>query len=145
MDTNFNDNSDEQPLDPNLKEYVVRPNKSALKRDHHKVQKLALDLINLPQTKMEKLIIDESIQHLIILGKRLKGGALKRQIKHIANKLLSIESEQLMALMQDDEEKENKLNLHFQRLERMRDKLLLNKNEYLNDLLQQYTQLDRQQ
>ncbi len=125
--------------------YVVRPNKSALKREHHKVQKLAEDLIQLPESKLLKLIDNEAIIKHLLLGKRLKAGAYRRHIKFLANQLLSLDEEVLMGLLEDDKDKEKKLNQHFHRLENIRDRLINEGNEALNELLSQYPQLDRQQ
>lgn len=150
MDTNFNQFSDEYDEDDEDDEsienqYVIRPNKSALKREHVKIQNQAEALIQMPMSKMEKLIEDENLQHQIVIGKKMKGSAYKRHIKHLANLLSSLDNELLSQLLMDDKEKQAELNRHFQRLEVMRDKLISQNEDFLNELLQQFPQLDRQQ
>jgi ribosome-associated protein len=65
--------------------YVIRPNKSALKREHQKIQEFAHELIRGPDTLLALYDLPDKVCQQVRAGRKLKGTALKRHIKHVAN------------------------------------------------------------
>ena len=69
----------------NEKEYTV--SRSEQKRRAKDLEKLALELCDLPDSDLQKLPCEPVLREDIKETKTLKGGARKRQIKYVAKSL----------------------------------------------------------
>jgi len=135
--------SDEE-LQSTKKVYAIRPNKTALKKEHVKVQKLARELVNKTPPALAKLPLNDNLLLQIEVASQIKGGALKRQIKHIANLLLDLEEQDFDFLL---DEKNQLILAAAQRntyAKQCCEALIEQGDEYISELIQKYPQLDRQ-
>ena len=133
-----------QDSQPPKKVYAIRPNKTALKKEHSKVQKLARDLVNKTPQALSKLPLDENLILQIEVASQIKGGALKRQVKHIANLLLNIEQEDFDFLLDEENQLLQAASQQTQKIQQLCDDLIQQGDEYISQLLQLHPQLDRQ-
>jgi ribosome-associated protein len=124
--------------------YAIRPNKTALKKEHSKVQKLALDLVQKTPLALSKLPLDENLLLQIEVAGQIKGGALKRQVKHIANLLLNIEQEDFEFLLDGENQLIQAASQESKKIQHLCDNLIEQGDDYIAQLIQQNPQLDRQ-
>lgn len=65
--------------------------KSRLKREHHDVKALGEELLGLPPKMLARLKLGEAALDGIATARKLKHGALQRQLRHLANVLVGDE------------------------------------------------------
>ena len=126
------------------KEYAERPNKTQLKlvEQHH--HNLGKQLVELANSKFEKLPISEHLRAAVLEGRRFQKGALKRQLKFIAGLMKeenidAIELELKRQNLPDKQEVEL-----FHQLEQWRDGLISGDKQLTNALYQRFGTIDRQ-
>ena len=133
-------------IDDEEENYLAeRPNKTQLKREMLALRDLGKQLVALSPAKLADVPLPEDIQDAVVLARRLKKSALKRQFIYI---------EKLMRNLDDVAEIRNALEMihqphkeeveKFHQLEAWRDRLIAGDNELLNELVAQYEQADRQ-
>jgi len=72
----------------------TRPSKSQRKRDAQALQRLGVTLVDLPQSQLARLALDEKLTEAIQQARDIKpGGARKRQIQHIGRLLRQTDAE----------------------------------------------------
>ncbi len=126
------------------KVYAIRPNKTALKKEHVKVQQLAERLVKKSPAALNDLPLNENIVLQIDIARNIKAGAYRRQLKHIANLLIDLDDEAFNFL----HDEENQLTIAATQKSKVVEdtciKLILEGDDYLNQLLQKSPHLDRQ-
>jgi len=125
--------------------YKERPNKTQLKREMKALHELGRELVEMPMSKFEKISLSERMVDAIMLAKRVKKAALQRQLRFIASimseedvKNIRLEIRQL-ALPQEQEVKA------FHQVEDWRDRLIAGDDDLINELVNQYDGVNRQQ
>ena len=125
--------------------YKERPNKTQLKREMKALHELGRELVEMPMSKFEKISLSERMVDAIMLAKRVKKAALQRQLRFIASimseedvKTIQLEIRQL-ALPQEQEVKA------FHQVEDWRDRLIAGDDDLINELVNQYDGVNRQQ
>lgn len=118
--------------------------KSQKKRDHIAFQTLARQLIEMPTRTFERLDIPEEVRDHLVLGRTLKRGALKRQIKFIGGVLSEVDAAPLISQIQalDADHRSEVATLH--ELENWRERLIAGDEELLEHLQSKVEVLDRQ-
>ena len=134
----------DQELNSSGKAYAIRPNKTALKKEHTKVQSLAKELISKTPQALAKLPLNNNLMLQLEIANQIKGGALKRQVKHIANLLLNLEQEDFDFLLDEENQLLLAATQKSQRAQKCCDQLIELGDDYLAQLLQQHPLLDRQ-
>ncbi len=107
-----------------------RISKSAQKRRFKDDESAAAELALLSDKDLKKLVIDQTVKDEIIRCRGQKGGALKRQIKHLAKVMRAYSVEDIFDFLADrkgSKAKENKLH---REVERLRDVII---NEAIED------------
>ena len=107
-----------------------RISKSAQKRRFKDDESAAAELALLSDKDLKKLIIDQTVKDEIVRCRGQKGGALKRQIKHLAKVMRAHSVEDIFDFLADrkgSKAKENKLH---REVERLRDVII---NEAIED------------
>jgi len=125
--------------------YKERPNKTQLKREMKALHELGRVLVEMPMSKFEKISLSERMTDAMMLAKRVKKAALQRQLRFIASimteedvKTIQLEIRQL-ALPQEQEVKA------FHQVEDWRDRLIAGDDDLMNELVNQFDRVDRQQ
>lgn len=110
------------------------------------VTDLGVSLSELSESKLKRMQLPAELLEALLLFKTMKPGpALKRQRLFIGKWLRQNETE-LIAIKTQLEEIESRAkmqNLHFQKLERWRDRMLEQQDEALNEFMDEYPQADR--
>lgn len=107
-----------------------RISKSAQKRRFKDDESAAAELALLSDKDLKKLVIDQTVKDEIVRCRGQKGGALKRQVKHLAKVMRAYSPEEIfdfLASRKGSKVKENKLH---REVERLRDVII---NEAIED------------
>ncbi|MSQ69225.1 MAG: DUF615 domain-containing protein [Gammaproteobacteria bacterium] len=119
--------------------------KSALKREHHGFKALGEELAALSERQFKRLKLDESLCDAIAEARRLKHGALQRQLRHLANLLVEHDPvairQKLTTLLEPVQEDARMLR----EVERWRDALLAGAADCLPDIAARCPGIDTQQ
>lgn len=123
--------------------YSERPNKTQLKREMKALHDLGRQLVEMPLSKFEKITLSERISDAILLAKKLKKGALQRQLRFIAGIMKEEDTNTIIAEIKQlslPQEQEVKA---FHQVEEWRDKLIAGDNNLINKLVDKFS-ADRQ-
>ena len=111
-------------LDEYIDDFPEEPSKSARKREHHEIKALGETLTRLSDRQWRTLGLDETLRTTLAEARKLKHGALQRQLRHIANLLEAHDLPQiragLKAMLEPSQESVRRLH----EIERWRDALL---------------------
>lgn len=119
-----------------------------IKKAAQAVTDLGEQLAEMTETQIKKLQLPTTLQDAVLLLKRMdKGPALKRQKLYIGRYLR--QDEPLLMEIKDKlaeiEAKKKQQNAHFHKLEKWRDRLVMEGDSALHEFLNIYPQADRQQ
>lgn len=132
---------------PVIEEDIIYVSKSELKRDAQQYQQLALDLASMAKKQRDKLpLTDDLLQAMIVADKiRAKSEAYRRHINYITKTLRTTENiaeiEAAIDLMLN---KNNQADVLLNKIEIIRDELIQQGDEKVNELLAEYPELERQ-
>lgn len=125
-------------------EEIIWVSKSEIKRDAEALKKLGAKLVVLTKTNLEKIPLDSNLLEAIELAQRSVKEAKRRQLQYIGKLLRSTDIEPIQEALDKIENKHNQQQVMLHKLEFMRDDLITKGDEGLADLINEYTQLDRQ-
>ena len=118
--------------------------KSEIKRDAEQLKKLGAKLVELTQTNLEKIPLDEILLDAVELAQRLQKEAKRRQLQYIGKLLRNIDVEPIQEALDKLENKHNQQQVILHKLELLRDELIAKGDDALAGLLNSYPQADRQ-
>jgi len=124
--------------------YSERPNKTKIKREMKALHDLGRQLVEMPNSKFEKISLSERMIEAVLLAKRLKKAALQRQLRFIASLMTEEDTSTILAeikMLSLPQERELEV---FHQLEEWRDKLIAGDNDLMNELVNQFDDADRQ-
>jgi ribosome-associated protein len=125
--------------------YSERPNKTKIKREMKALHDLGRQLVEMPNSKFEKISLSERITDAIVLAKKLKKAALQRQLRFIASIMSEEDTHTILAEIKQLSIPQEKEVEAFHQIEEWRDKLIAGDNDLLNELVTQFEAVDRQQ
>lgn len=128
-------------------EEIIWVSKSEIKRDAEELKKLGSKLVELTQTNLDKIQLDETLLDAINLARRSRLEAKRRQLQFIGKLLRSATEEEINHIRESLDKIENKHNqqqamLH--KLELLRDELVEQGDDALAKLLNDHPEADRQ-
>ncbi|RJE76840.1 hypothetical protein CWB96_10510 [Pseudoalteromonas citrea] len=132
---------------PVIEEDIIYVSKSELKRDAQQYQQLALDLASMAKKQRDKLpLTDDLLQAMIVADKiRAKSEAYRRHMNYITKTLRTTENiaeiEAAIDLMLN---KNNQADVLLNKIEIIRDELIQQGDDKVNELLAEYPELERQ-
>jgi len=135
-------------IPPNLSENNV-PNtaiksKSALKREMLSLQKIGADLVSLSPKKLSKITMPEELTEAIMLARRLKNNEGKRrQMQYIGKIMRSVDIEKIAAEMELFDQKSDIFRDEKIRIEKWKDRLILEGDQAIEELLLESPRMDR--
>ncbi len=134
-------------VDEDSGEYLG-PSRGDLRREALGVLELAHRLVEQPAARLAQLPLGDDLLALAIAAQRITAQiARKRAVGFLAKKLRREEDETLEAIrasMEHDKADSRRENAALHRLEALRDQLVADGDNALNDLLVEYPQADRQ-
>ena len=125
-------------------EEIIWVSKSEIKRDAEQLKKLGAKLVELTQTNLEKIPLDETLLDAVELAQRLQKEAKRRQLQYIGKLLRNIDVEPIQEALDKLENKHNQQQVILHKLELLRDELIDKGDDALTDLFNSYPQTDRQ-
>ena len=125
-------------------EEIIWVSKSEIKRDAEQLKKLGAKLVELTQTNLEKIPLDEILLDAVELAQRLQKEAKRRQLQYIGKLLRNIDVEPIQEALDKLENKHNQQQVILHKLELLRDELIAKGDDALADLFNSYPQTDRQ-
>ncbi len=137
----FDHDHDEGPV------YAERPNKTAIKREMLALRELGRELVALPPARLDEIPLEERLREAIELARRLKKGALKRQLIYIEKLMRPLAADEVEAIRRalaqiHRPHRDEVERLH--QLEQWRDRLLAGDDELLNEIVASHPAADRQ-
>ena len=134
-------------VDEDSGEYLG-PSRGDLRREALGVLELAHRLVEQPAARLAQLPLGDDLLALAVAAQRITAQiARKRAVGFLAKKLRREEDETLEAIrasMEHDKADSRRENAALHRLEALRDQLVADGDNALNDLLVEYPQADRQ-
>src|SRR5882757_7896391 len=121
-----------------------RLSKSARKREAASLQELGVKLSALPDQEIKALGLPDTLFVALRDLRRLPShGAQVRQRQYIGKLMRSIDPEPVLAKLAERKQRHDVEIRHFQQIERWRDRLLSEPTAGVEELLQEYPQIDR--
>ena len=125
---------------------VIRPNKSAQKREQAQIKALVTTLLDCPEAEWQAMGLGEAVQKELRLARGMKAsGARNRQIKFIVRLLKEDGLEAARQWVEQRDLREAEARRRFHALEAWRDRLVEAGDQALGDYLQDHPHTDRQQ
>lgn len=122
------------------------PSKTQMKRDSEALQALGEELVNLKPTELAKVPLDESLQEAIALAHRLKGKreAWRRHMQFIGRLMRSRDTTEIEQALDVIRSRHVIGNARMHKLEQLRERLIDQGDDAINELLGKFHELDRQ-
>ncbi|MFM4702762.1 ribosome biogenesis factor YjgA [Aeromonas bivalvium] len=123
------------------------PSKSQLKREAEILQKMGDELVDLSHSELEKIPLDEELAEAVELGRRLKpkkDESFRRHLQFIGRLMRSRDIEPIAEALSIIKNRHSTINARLHRLEQWRERLIVDGDEALNELMSQFHELDRQ-
>lgn len=118
--------------------------KSQAKRDVEEMQKLGGKLVKLSHKTLQKFNLDERLLDAILLAQTIhSNSAGRRQIQLIGKLMRHSDIEAIRLQYESYQNQAVESNAHFHKLESWRDRLLIEGDSAINELLKQCPELDR--
>jgi len=126
-------------------EELILISKSQLKRESHALTDLGKELVELPQSKLDTIPLDDQLKEAVALARRItERGGRKRQLQYLGKLLRNSDAEPIIAAMETLRTAHLQENARLHRLEQWRDRLLEEGDSALGELLDQHPTVDRQ-
>ncbi len=112
--------------------------KSQRKRDANELLELAKLLISMPETRLNKLPLDQDLRNEVDFARSIRAhGARKRQLMTVGKMLRKRDNEDLLDAVNNADQKIRQENARFHKVEAWRDRLVEGTDVELSELLEQ--------
>lgn len=128
-------------------EEIIWVSKSEIKRDAEELKKLGAKLVELTQTNLDKMTLDENLLDAVNLARRSVKEAKRRQLQFIGKLLRSATEDEIKNIRESLDKianKHNKQQAMLHKLEQLRDELVIGDDDVLTYFYDKYPQADRQ-
>ncbi|MDO4430667.1 MAG: ribosome biogenesis factor YjgA [Lonepinella koalarum] len=125
-------------------EEIIWVSKSEIKRDAEALKKLGEKLVELTQTNLDKVPLDETLLDAVNLARKSVKEARRRQLQFIGKLLRSTDTEPIQEALDKIENKHNQQQAMLHKLERLRDDFVTQGDEILSRFFDDYPDADRQ-
>lgn len=120
--------------------------KTQVKKELLALVKLGEELVNLGKSALEKMPLDSELRDAVDAARDMhrKKSSYKRQLQFIGKLLRSRDTAPVEEALENVKGQQLQARAHFHMLEQLRDKLVDDGDQALQDLLEEHSQLDRQ-
>jgi len=120
--------------------------KSEIKREMHRLQDFGLVIVKMSKHQRSKLPLTDELKASMVLADKIanKHEALRRHVRHIAKILAETDLEPIKQAMDVMANKHQQESAKFDKLEKIRDELITQGNDNIEDLLAQCETMERQ-
>lgn len=126
-------------------EEIIWVSKSEIKRDAEELKRLGAELVDLGKNALEKIPLDEELLAAIELAQRIKKEGRRRQLQLIGKMLRSRDVDPIRQALDKLKNRHNQQVALFHKLEALRDRLIDQGDEAMNEVIILYPHADRQQ
>lgn len=132
----------QQPYD-NDDEYISR---TGHKKESEEAQALGMRLIALSKTQLDRMELEEFLYDAVLKSKLIKQKteAYRRHLQYIGKLMRSYDHEPIIAALDKVLNKNNNEAAQLQIFEKMRERLLTNGDDEIQELMDKHPQLERQ-
>lgn len=117
---------------------TLEVSKSQRKREANELLDLAKLLISMPETRLNKLPLDQDLRDEVEFARRITAhGARKRQLMTVGKMLRKRDNEELLDAVHNADQKTRQENARFHKVEAWRDRLIEGTDTELTELLEQ--------
>lgn len=121
------------------------PSKSQLKRMAHEAQEMGERLVELPAKQLAQIEMPPELEEAVMQARNMPSrGAHKRQLQYIGKVMRHIDLEPITRALQRMDDRHHEGVGAFHEIEHMRDRLIDNMDETLEELLNRFPDIDRQ-
>jgi ribosome-associated protein len=124
---------------------IIWVSKSEIKRDAEELKRLGAELVDLGKNALEKIPLDEELLAAIELAQRIKKEGRRRQLQLIGKMLRSRDVDPIRQALDKLKNRHNQQVALFHKLEALRDRLIDQGDEAMNEVITLYPHADRQQ
>ncbi len=126
-------------------EEELAPSKSQEKRDCDALKKLGEELILLNAEELNAIHLPESLHDAILEAQRIQSrSGLKRQRQYIGKIMRQVDSEEIKKHIDQIKHKHDTNTAQFRKIEQWRDRLLNDDKTALSEIINAYSEIDRQ-
>ncbi|OOF22329.1 hypothetical protein BZJ19_14875 [Salinivibrio proteolyticus] len=125
-------------------EEIIWVSKSEMKRDMLALQELGEELVKLKPAVLEKFPLDDDLYTAIVDAQRLKNEARRRQLQYVGKLMRSRDPEPIQAALDKLQNKHAQQSAELHKLEKLRDRVVDEGDDAINDVMLQYPEADRQ-
>ncbi|GAA0811803.1 DUF615 domain-containing protein [Colwellia sp. D2M02] len=120
--------------------------KTEIKREMHKLQDFAQSLVEMSKHQRSRLPLSDDLKDAMVLADKItnKHEALRRHIRHIAKILLETDLEPIHHAIEVMANKHQQETAKFVYLETLRDELIDNGNDAVEQALTEFSSMERQ-
>jgi len=120
--------------------------KTEIKREMHELQDFAFKIVKMSKHQRSKLPLTEELEDALVLADKIqnKHEALRRHVRFIAKVLSETDLTDIKQAMDVMANKHQQENAKFHHLENLRDELIDNKGETIEQLLSEHPSMERQ-
>lgn len=126
-------------------EEIIWVSKSEIKRDAEELKRLGAELVDLGKNALEKIPLDEELLAAVELAQRIKKEGRRRQLQLIGKMLRSRDVDPIRQALDKLKNRHNQQVALFHKLEALRDRLIEQGDEAMNEVITLYPHADRQQ
>jgi len=144
MTQHWQDDDEHEDALEHWDEMPQAPSKSQVKRELHALQELGEELVQLPNSWLAKLPLDDALLKAVKEAQRLKKGALKRQLQFIGKLMRSADAEAIQTALDALRQPQREDVARFHQLEAWRDALLAGDEEMLTVIIDELPGIDSQ-
>ena len=122
-----------------------RKSKSQIKRDMKVLQKVGERLVDLSPNQLERITLPDELREAIRFATTLKKReAWRRHVKHIGALMRDMDIGPIIAALEDIEQGQRREARKLHRIEKWRDELIHGNTDRIKDILNQFSEADRQ-
>ena len=125
-------------------EEIIWVSKTEMKNDMTALQKLGEELVGLKSSQLSKIPMPEDLLLAIKDAQRFNMEARRRQLQYIGKMMRTIDPEPIQAALDKLRNKHSQNTAVLHKLEQMRDRIVEQGDDAINDAMVLYPEMDRQ-
>ncbi len=125
-------------------EEIIWVSKTEMKNDMNELQKLGEELVELKPSQLEKIPLSEDLADAIKDAQRFNKEAKRRQLQFIGKLMRNIDPEPIQLALDKIRNKHSQNTAVLHKLEQLRDRIVEQGDDAINDALELYPEIDRQ-
>jgi len=134
-----------QKDDTSQRHLTEQKSKSQVKREMKALQKVGERLVDLSPNQLEKVALPDDLREAIQFATTLKKReAWRRHIQYIGVLMRDVDTDPIIAALEDIEQGQHREAQAFHRIEKWRDELVNGNTDRLEDVLNRFSEADRQ-